>query len=290
MNGDDSAIEVPGEESLGVNEIFKILNHPARRTMIKLLHERIQMTYSELLRDIVMDEGQFNFHLRLVKKLTEETTDGKYTLSHMGRLAYTLLLSVEKESGVAESFIAQPIITKGVVGRRVAAFLIDGLIFLTFTAASFDPQLWNDVSEFVYHTGSILTLHPWFFHGEHIHQLGEFVSRLIGEYAHIFFAVFIAFTLMDSYKGQTPGKYLLGIRVVSTSNRRLDLIEAAIRNIGKVFLLPLDLLMGLIFYRKPGYIRFADFYTQSKVEKVKVTPLEVEKRTGEAGSLHAAPG
>lgn len=279
-----------GGESLSVNEIFKILNHPARRTMIKLLHERIQLTYSELLRDMAMDEGQFNFHLRLVKRLTEEATDGKYTLSHPGRLAYGLLLSIEKEIGVAESFIAQPIITRGVVGRRVVAFLIDGLIFLTFTGAAFDPHLWNDISEFVYHTASILTLHPWFFHSEHIQQVGEFVSRLIGQYAHIFFAVFIAFTLMDAYKGQTPGRYLLGIRVVSTSNRKLELIEAAIRNIGKVFLLPLDLLMGLVFYRKPGYIRFSDFYTHSKVEKVKVTPLEDEKRIVEAGRVDATSG
>ncbi|MCS4539676.1 MAG: RDD family protein [Thaumarchaeota archaeon] len=290
MSRDESVMEVERGESLSANDVFKILNHPARRAIIKLLHERIQMTYSELLRDLVMDEGQFNFHLRLVKKLTEETSDGKYTLSHMGRLAYSLLLSVEKESGVAESSVAQPIITKGVVGRRVAAFLIDGLIFLTFTAAAFDPQLWNDISEFTIHTGSVLTLHPWFFHAEHIQQLGEFVSRLIGEYSHIFFAIFIAFTLMDSYKGQTPGRYVLGIRVVSTSNRKLDLIEAAIRNIGKVFLLPLDLLMGLVFYRKPGYIRFSDFYTHSKVEKVKVTPLEAEKCTVEAGSADAASG
>jgi hypothetical protein len=44
--------------------------------------------------------------------------------------------------------------------------------------------------------------------------------------------------------------------------------EAMIRNIGKVFLLPVDVILGLILYRKRGFLRFFDYYTQTKVEKV----------------------
>jgi uncharacterized RDD family membrane protein YckC len=58
------------------------------------------------------------------------------------------------------------------------------------------------------------------------------------------------------------------IRVVKTNGDKINILESAIRNIGKVFLLPLDFFIGVLFYRKKGYIKFLDYYTQAKVEKV----------------------
>lgn len=89
-------------------------------------------------------------------------------------------------------------------------------------------------------------------------------------YSHILFAVLIYFTLLEAYKGQTPGKYLLGIRVVKVGGLKMGLLESGIRNMGKVFLLPFDLLVGIIFYRKHGYLRFFDYYTKVSVERVKL--------------------
>ena len=73
---------------------------------------------------------------------------------------------------------------------------------------------------------------------------------------------------MEAYKGQTPGKYLMKIRVVKKGGLRLGIVESGIRNAGKIFLLPLDLIIGIIFFRKRGYIRFFDYYTDSVVERV----------------------
>jgi len=56
----------------------------------------------------------------------------------------------------------------------------------------------------------------------------------------------------------------------SLQERRLKItiLESAIRNIGKVFLLLPDILIGVLFYRKKGYIKFLDYYTQTTVEKI----------------------
>jgi uncharacterized RDD family membrane protein YckC len=105
---------------------------------------------------------------------------------------------------------------------------------------------------------------------ENLIEARSVVFRLVEVYAHIFFAVYVFLTILEAYKGQTPGKYLLGIRVVKASGGKVSLLESAIRNAGKVFLLPLDLVIGLAFYRKKGYIRFFDYYTETTIEIVRV--------------------
>jgi DNA-binding transcriptional ArsR family regulator len=257
------------EEKLTEDDFYKILNHPARRIIIRLLHDRIELTYSELLADVKMDEGQFNFHLRLVKKLTEVTPDGKYKLSRQGNIAFEMMASIEKEMGTGSSFLQAPAITSGIVAKRIAAFLLDMFIFLFVSGILADPFLYQSIGSLIEHASSVVNLDPWFIHPEHFPLMGETIFRIIEGYSHIFFAVFIAFTLFDAYKGQTPGRYAMGIRVLTVSGRRLSVVESGIRNVGKVFVLPLDLLAGILFYRKRGYLRFFDFYTQSIVEEVK---------------------
>ena len=115
-----------------------------------------------------------------------------------------------------------------------------------------------------------MSLGYWIFHAEHFTAFGEVLARFIGAYSHILFAILIYFTLLEAYKGQTPGKYLLGIRVVKAGGLRIGLVESGIRNMGKVFLLPFDLLVGIIFYRKRGYLRFFDYYADVMVERVKL--------------------
>ncbi len=216
-----------------------------------------------------MEEGLFNFHLRSMRKLIDITEDGKYVLSNMGRLAYDVITKVQSSLATVDTLFPKPALTHNILARRVAAFLIDGLIFFVFSGVWLDPFLWNALMQSIMHITELRVLHPWLFHPEHIPEIGGLIFRVVAAYSHIFFAIFITLTLLDAYKGQTPGRYLLGIRVVTIANRRLDLIEAGIRNIGKVFLLPLDLIIGLLFFYKRGYIRFFDYYTKSKVEMVK---------------------
>ncbi len=99
-------------------------------------------------------------------------------------------------------------------------------------------------------------------------MIGEVLYRAVAIYSHIFFAVFIFLTMLEAYKGQTPGKYIMGIRVVKVSGEKMGILESGIRNAGKVFLLPLDLIVGVIFYSRKGYIRFFDYYTGVTVERI----------------------
>lgn len=239
--------------------------------MVRFLHDNIEMTYSELLREMNMDEGRFNFHLRLVRELTEETSDGKYALSHLGRLAYNQMITIEKELGVHETFLKPVPLSRDIVVRRALAFIVDVVIFGFLTGFLASSQIWDAAFSMVTHATEIVNLTPWFIHPEHLPPVGEILFTTVTEYSHVLFAIYITFTLLDSYKGQTLGRYLLGIRVVTIANRRLDLVQAGVRNVGKVFLLPLDLLLGLVFFSRRGYIKFFDYYTGSQVEKVRVT-------------------
>lgn len=90
----------------------------------------------------------------------------------------------------------------------------------------------------------------------------------------ILLVAWLMFTVLEGYKGETLGKYLLGLRVVKTDGRKLSFADAAVRNIGKVFLLPIDLLLGLR-YHKLGHIRFFGHYTNSTVVTTKGVSRQV---------------
>ncbi len=83
-------------------------------------------------------------------------------------------------------------------------------------------------------------------------------------YSSVFIGSWLLFTVLEGYKGETLGKFLLGLRVVKRDGSKISFADAAVRNLGKVFLLPLDLLLGMR-YRKFGYFRFFDYYTKSTV-------------------------
>jgi uncharacterized RDD family membrane protein YckC len=60
---------------------------------------------------------------------------------------------------------------------------------------------------------------------------------------------FLYFMFMDYYYGQSVGKKVMNLRVTKTGGGPLNLIDAAIESFGKIFLLPLDFLIGFIMYR-----------------------------------------
>lgn len=257
-------------EELGAEEFFEILSHNIRRRIIQLLYERVEMSYTDLLEALKVGDGTLNFHLRKLAKMVRHTEKGTYILSEYGRLAYDTMRSVSSilKSGAVQLMLPRARLSWSIVLRRTAAFLIDALIFFVFTGIVFDPTLWRLLWEAVFHLVSIFEPHPWLFHVEHLPLIGEAVYRIAAIYAHVFFAVYIFITLLEAYKGQTPGKYLFGIRVVKAGGGKVGLLESGIRNAGKVFLLPLDLFLGLLFYRKRGYIRLFDYYTEVTVERV----------------------
>jgi uncharacterized RDD family membrane protein YckC len=60
---------------------------------------------------------------------------------------------------------------------------------------------------------------------------------------------FLYFMFMDYYYGQSVGKKVMNLRVTKIGGAPLNLVDAAIESFGKIFLLPLDFLIGFFMYR-----------------------------------------
>jgi uncharacterized RDD family membrane protein YckC len=58
--------------------------------------------------------------------------------------------------------------------------------------------------------------------------------------------LFVYWTLMEGYRGQSLGKMALNLKVTDTRGESIDFPKAAIESFGKAFLLPLDCLIGWI--------------------------------------------
>lgn len=58
--------------------------------------------------------------------------------------------------------------------------------------------------------------------------------------------LFIYWTLMEGYRGQSLGKMALGLKVTDRRGEKIDFPKAAIESFGKAFLLPLDCIIGWI--------------------------------------------
>ena len=258
--------KVSTEKQLAEEEIFAVLGHRFRLAILDLLYENVELSYTELLEMLGIDEGLLNFHLRKMRKLIRTTEEKTYMLSDMGKTAHALIRGVQDKAATREeaalTTFGIPVgvtLTASVVSRRILAFLVDAAIIMVSTGLVFDKTFMKLVSD-------IFRL-----------QFGELVSELtyqtIAAYSHLFFAAYIIFTILEAYKGQTLGKFLFKIRAVKVrvateSRGRISLMDSAVRNIGKVFLLPLDILLGVVFYSRRGYLRFFDYYTRTTVEPV----------------------
>ena len=225
-------------------EFFKVLSHEIRAEIISLLHENIEMSYTEILHTLNIEEGNLNFHLRKMKGFVELTEKKNYRLSEYGKITYSMLQGVDSRLWKdAKEIIKTDNMTfsASMLLRRTVAALIDFTLFLLFGATNF------------------LILKNWL----------KFDAFAVIIYLQIVLLLaYVYFVIMETYSGQTIGKYVMKIRVVKTNGDKVDVLECAIRNIGKVFFLPFDVLVGVLFYRKKGYIKFFDYYTKTKVEKV----------------------
>ncbi len=75
-----------------LDAMFSALSHSARRAVVKALGERGELTFVEMVRvSGVGEAGAFGFHLKRLSPLLEKSSTGRYRLSRLGRLAYSLL-------------------------------------------------------------------------------------------------------------------------------------------------------------------------------------------------------
>lgn len=61
---------------------------------------------------------------------------------------------------------------------------------------------------------------------------------------------FLYYMFMDQYYGQSIGKKVMNLRITKVGGAPLSMVDAAIESFGKVFLLPLDFLVGFFFYKE----------------------------------------
>lgn len=59
---------------------------------------------------------------------------------------------------------------------------------------------------------------------------------------------FVYWMFMEGFYGRSLGKMVMRIRVARLNGERADIWQAALESIGKAFLLPLDIILGLILY------------------------------------------
>ena len=105
-------------------------------------------------------------------------------------------------------------------GDRVIAYIIDMMI-LGMVLSAFSPLFWG--------TGS-----SWII---------PFVN--LGGRSIVYF---FYWTVMEGMYGQSLGKMVMKMEVAHIDGGEIDYGSAAIQAVGKAFLLPLDLILGLVLY------------------------------------------
>ncbi|MCX6678687.1 MAG: RDD family protein [Methanothrix sp.] len=71
--------------------------------------------------------------------------------------------------------------------------------------------------------------------------------------------LFVYWTALEGYRGQSLGKMLLNIVVLGQEGEKIGFKDSALESLGKAFLLPLDCLIGWVVYKGRGQRAFNKF-------------------------------
>lgn len=83
--------------------------------------------------------------------------------------------------------------------------------------------------------------------------------------------LFLYWTILEGYNGQSIGKMVVNIKMTGKKGEKIDVIRAAISSFGKAFLLPLDVIIGVI--ARPGEnVRVFNIVSNTKIIKVRSRP------------------
>jgi uncharacterized RDD family membrane protein YckC/DNA-binding transcriptional ArsR family regulator len=219
-----------------VSKILTVLSHPLRRQILLYLSQKQEASFTDIATTFNVDTGKLSFHLRSLEAFLEQTPTGKYKLSRVGQNAIILIKDLEAwaaQTQIAKKPFIRPLAS---LKKRITAFLIDlALAFVLFLAL---PNIsYPFTLQF-----PLLNINIIFF--------------------LVLFWVYL--TLLEGFAGQTLGKLLMRIKVVRISGENVFYDDAAVRNFGKVFLLPFDLFFG---YRLKDrrFIRFFDKFSGTTV-------------------------
>jgi predicted transcriptional regulator len=80
--------------------IIQGLDHPARRTVLKIIHSAPNSAqYTQLLGELRLSTGKLNYHLRQLEGLIEKNPERRYILTPLGEKAISLLDSITRDIG-----------------------------------------------------------------------------------------------------------------------------------------------------------------------------------------------
>ena len=227
-----------------VSKILSVVAHPLRREILSVISEKGECTFTDLLNALQIDTGKLSFHLRTLSVFLEQTPTGKYTLNRAGESALRVIRDVESWAEVADVQRKAEQLPLASFKKRVYAFLIDFALMLLITSLlmvpEFVPALFGNVLNF------------------EIAFLPFVVIGLLWVYS----------TLLEGFNGQTLGKRMMGLKVVRIDGKKMSYDHAAIRNFGKAFLLPFDLLVGLKHEKR--FLRYFDKFAGTTVIDLRV--------------------
>ena len=223
-----------------VSKTLAVLAHPLRREILLTLSEKGECSFTDLINVVKVDTGKLSFHLRSLTSFMEQTPNGKYKLSKAGENAVRVILDVESWAEVADVSRKASQLPLASFKKRFLAYLVDFALILLITAILLFPH-------FVY----IVT-----------------TTLLSAELSAILFTILSLFwvysTLLEGFNGQSLGKRLLGLKVVRTDGKKVSYDHTAIRNFGKAFLLPFDIIVGARL-KNTAFIRYFDKFAGTTV-------------------------
>ena len=217
-----------------VTKILSVISHPIRRDILSFLSEKGECTFTDLLNALQVDTGKLSFHLRTLQAFMEQTQAGKYKLNRTGENAVRVVRDVESWAEIADVQRKAEQLLLASFKKRVYAFLIDFSLMLLITSLFALPELLVGLENIDLTVMAFLPL------------------ALLWVYS----------TLLEGFNGQTLGKRIIGLKVVRTDGKRMSYDHAAVRNFGKAFLLPFDLIVGLKHER---FLRYFDKFAGTTV-------------------------
>lgn len=236
-----------------VTRILSALSHPLRREILAYVSEKQECSFTDLMNALKVDTGKLSFHIKNMEAFLEQTPTNKYRLSKVGANAVVLIRDLEAWSVEAEIARKTTSLPLASFRERAVAFLIDlAIAFAVFMAVPNAPS-------------SIMG------------GLGVFLNVNVILFLLL---LWMYLTLLEGFTGQTLGKRLIGLKVVTTNGTRLFYDHAAVRNFGVAFLLPVDLIVGLRLNDK-RYIRYFDKFSGTTVVDLRGRTRGSRKTAGE---------
>jgi DNA-binding transcriptional ArsR family regulator len=113
------------------NIIFKAMQHPIRRRILRTLSEA-PSTYTEIQRTLNIDNGLLNCHLDCMKELITKSGDERYTLSEFGRATVNLVREVEEPVKQSSSNHSSQLTVKLMVIALAAVVIVSSALVFDF--------------------------------------------------------------------------------------------------------------------------------------------------------------